>query len=125
MEAAIRGKRNSQNFIQLPFNTLIHKIKYRAEENGINVLIHEESYTGKCSFPDNESIRHHKNYAGKRISRSVFRSANGIPVHAGLQASYNIIKRTIPEASANGIGGIGLYPQSLSIKEIITARLVC
>ncbi len=78
MEAVIRGKRNNRNFIQLPFNTLIHKIKYRAEEKGINVLMHEESYTDKCSFPDNGSIEHHEGYVGKGISGGVFQTANGI-----------------------------------------------
>jgi len=46
-------------------------------------------------------------------------------MHADLQASYNIIKKAIPEAFANGIGGIGLYPGSLSIKEMITYKEVC
>ncbi len=99
MEAVVRhGKRNNQNFIQLPFNTTIQKIKYRAGEKGINVIIYVESYTGKCSFPDNESIKHDEKYAGKRISRGT---------HANLQASYNIIKKTIPEAFAYGIDSIG------------------
>ncbi len=82
-------------------------------------------YTGKCSFPDNESIEHHEKYAGKRISPGTFRSANGMLIYADLHASYNIIKKTIPEAFANGIDGIGLYPGSLSIKEMITSKCEC
>ncbi len=119
------GKKNNQDFVQIPFNTLINQIYYKGNENGINVIIQEESYTSKCSFLDNEEIDKHETYSGKRIKRGVFRSANGTLMHADLQASYNIIKKAIPEAFANGIEGIGLYPRSLSIKEMITSKEVC
>ena len=113
------GKWNNQNFVQLPFNTLIGQIKYKAEEIGINVIIQDESHTSKCSFMDDESIEHHDIYMGKRIRRGVFRSKKGILIHADLQAVYNIIKKAVPEAFVNGIEGIGLYPRSLSINEMI------
>jgi transposase len=35
-------------------------IKHKAEEKGVNVICHEESYTSGCSFPDNESTDHHE-----------------------------------------------------------------
>ncbi|MCL4420415.1 MAG: hypothetical protein M1477_01830 [Candidatus Thermoplasmatota archaeon] len=57
---------------------------------------------------------------GNRIKRGTFRSADGTLIHADLNASYNIIKKAIPEAFANGIEGIGLYPRSLSIRQMIT-----
>ncbi|PYB68873.1 transposase, partial [Thermoplasma sp. Kam2015] len=118
------GKTNNQNFVQIPFNMLIQQIKYKAEEKGINVMIQEESYTSICSFLDNESIEHHNTYMGKRIKRGVFQSANGTLIHADLQASYNMIKKAVPEAF-DGIEGIGLYPRSLSIKEMITSKGGC
>ncbi|OWP55855.1 MAG: transposase [Thermoplasmatales archaeon B_DKE] len=116
------GKRNNQNFVQLPFNMLITQIKYKAEEAGINVMMQNEDHTSKCSFLDNESIEHHDTYMGKRIKRGTFRSADGKLIHADLQASYNIIKKAVPEAFANGIEGIGLYPRSLSISQMITSK---
>ena len=35
------------------------------------------------------------------------------------------MKKAIPEAFVNGIEGIGLYPGSLSIKEMITSKGGC
>ncbi|QRF76295.1 transposase, IS605 OrfB family [Thermoplasmatales archaeon] len=116
------GKRNNQNFVQLPFNMIITQIKYKAEEAGIKVMIQNEDHTSKCSFLDSESIEHHDAYLGKRIKRGTFRSANGKLIHADLQASYNIMKKAVPEAFANGIEGIGLYPRSLSISQMITSK---
>jgi len=82
-------------------------IQYKAQEYGINVILHEESYTSKTSFLDNETIEHHEEYLGKRIKRGIFKSKNGTLIHADLMASYNIIKKAIPDAFANGIEGIG------------------
>jgi len=122
------GRINNQNFEEIPFNTLINQIKYKAEEAGIQVIILEEDYTSKCSFLDNESIEHHDEYMGKRIKRGIFRSKDGILIHADLNAVYNIIKKAFPEAFADGIEGIGLYPRSLSIPEftgMITSKGGC
>ena len=116
------GKKNNQEFVQIPFNMLINQIYYKGQECGINVIIQKESYTSKCSFLDNETMEKHETYLGKRIKRGVFRTANGTLIHADLHASCNIIKKAIPEAFVNGIEGIGLYPRSLSIKEMITSK---
>jgi len=94
---------------------LINQIKYKEEEAGIQVMIQEEDYTSKCSFLDNESIEHHDEYTGKRIKKGIFRSKDGILIHADLNDLYNIISKAIPEPFADGIEVIGLYPRSLSI----------
>ena len=119
------GKKNNQNFVQIPFNMLINQIYYKGKEYGINVVKQEESYTSKCSFLDNETIEEHETYLGKRIKRGIFKSSNGTLIHADLHASYNIMKKAIPEAFVDGIEGIGLYPGSLSIKEMITSKGGC
>ncbi len=118
------GKKNNQNFVQIPFNMLINQIYYKGQEHNINVIIQEESYTSKCSFLNNETIEEHETYLGKRIKRGIFKSSNGTLIHADLQASYNIIKKAIPEAF-DGIEGIGLYPGSLSINEMTTSKGGC
>ena len=107
------GRRNNQNFVLIPFDKIIQKIAYKAEEVGITLKEHEESHTSKCSFLDNEPIKHHKKYVGKRITRSLFKSAKGIIIHADVNAGYNIIKKAIPKAFSNGcewIGGCALHP---------------
>jgi putative transposase len=72
-----------------------------------------------------ERIGHHDTYMGKRIRRGLFRSANRTLIHADLNAAYNIIRKAIHEAFADRIAGIGLYPQSLVIKEMITSKGEC
>lgn len=107
------GKRNNQTFTQIPFDMIIQKTSYKAEEKGIEVKEQEESHTSKCSFLDNEPVEHHNKYLGKRITRSLFKTAKGIIIHADINAGYNIIKKAIPKAFSNEcewIGGDALSP---------------
>jgi len=106
------GKKNNQNFVQVPFLRLINQVKYKSELIGITVKTINESHTSKCSFLDNEEIRHHKKYIGKRISRGLFRTSNGRLINADVNAGYNIMKKAFPNAlSVDGIEAFGLMPQ--------------
>jgi len=107
------GKINNQNFVQVPYWEIIQKIKYKAEEKGINVILQEESYTSKCSFPDNESIEYHSEYLEKRKG-GLFRTAKCYVVNADVNGALNIIRKAIPDAFKGGrIGGCGLHPVRL------------
>ena len=87
------GKRNNQNFVQIPFKTLIDYITYKANDYNIEVITQEESYTSKCSFLDDEEICKHEIYSGKRVKRGLFRSKTGIEIHADINAAYNIARK--------------------------------
>ena len=105
------GKRNNQNFVLIPFNQIIQKLGYKAEEVGITLKEQEEAHTSKRSFLDKEPIEHHNIYIGKRIRRGLFRTAKGILINADVNAGYNIIVKSKPEAfKADGVGGCVLHP---------------
>lgn len=87
------GKRNNQNFVQIPFHKLIHMLTYKCENVGINVILQEESYTSKCSFLDNEPIRKHTRYLGKRVKRGLFKTHSNKKINADLNGSLNILKK--------------------------------
>lgn len=91
------GKRNNQNFVNIPFYTFINQLEYKCKLEGIKVVLTEESYTSKCSFLDNEPIKKHENYLGKRIKRGLFKSAEGKIINADLNGSLNILKKVIGE----------------------------
>ncbi|MFX0020710.1 MAG: RNA-guided endonuclease InsQ/TnpB family protein [Candidatus Hermodarchaeota archaeon] len=106
------GKRNNQKFVQIPFLKLVQQIEYKAKLKGIYVLTVNESYTSKCSFLDNEPIKKHQNYVGKRISRGLFQTSKGVLFNADVNGAYNIMKKVFPNAiSVDGIEVFGLMPQ--------------
>ena len=111
------GKKNNQNFVQLPIFKFANILKYKCELRGIKVILNEESYTSKCSFFDNEEITKHIEYVGKRIKRGLFRTQNGSVINADVNGSYNIMKKAIPNVQyTNGIEGLGVNPLLLNIK---------
>ena len=91
------GKRNNQNFIQIPHTRFIEMLIYKCKLEGISVIIKEESYTSKCSFLDNESIKKQKVYLGKRIKRGLFETKEKRLINADLNGSLNILRKVVGE----------------------------
>ena len=87
------GKKTNQNFVQIPFATLINQIQYKAKLVGITVTLNEESYTSKCSALDLEEVCKHEIYLGKRIKRGLFVSSNGTKINADLNGAINILRK--------------------------------
>lgn len=104
------GKVNNQKFVSIPFEKLLWMLTYKCEKHGINITTHEESYTSKCSFLDNELIGKHETYLGKRIKRGLFKSATGTLINSDVNGSYNIMKKVFPNAFANGIEDVAVHP---------------
>jgi len=105
------GKRNTQNFVTIPYYKLVQQLEYKAEEKGITVIKQEESHSSKCSFLDNEPVEHHNKYVGKRISRGLFQSKKGTIINADVNGAYNILKKAILNAfEADRIEDVGLHP---------------
>lgn len=109
------GKMNNQNFVQIPFYKMIQMLAYKCEKYGINFITHEESYTSKCSFLDNEDITKHEVYKGKRIKRGLFKTEKGLLINADVNGSYNILKKVVPNAYVNGIEGVAVHPYRVNL----------
>ena len=95
------GKVTNQNFVNIPFNLIIERLRYKACLAGINFMTVEESYTSKTSFLDREKLHSYKRdkapkkykFLGNRFTRSLFRSKEGHVIHADINASFNIIRK--------------------------------
>jgi putative transposase len=114
------GAKNNQNFVQIPFSSLIQKLQYKAELVGISVIIQEESYTSKSSFLDLDEIPNfcqgikHK-FSGKRIKRGLYQSSNGRKYNADVNGSLNILRKVVPNAFSNGIEGVVVHPIKVTL----------
>jgi putative transposase len=104
------GKKNNQNFVNIPHSRFIDIINYKCKLLGINVIITEESYTSKCSFLDMEDIKKHEVYKGKRIKRGLFKSNNNNLINADVNGGYNILRKVVPNAFVDGIEGVAVHP---------------
>lgn len=106
-----------QNFTYIPYELLIQMLAYKCENNGIKFMKHEEGYTSGTSFVDEEEPVKENYNKSRRIHRGLFVGNNGIKINADVNGAYQILKKVIPNAFANGIEGAGLHP--LTIKKLI------
>ena len=90
-------KRINQNFIQLPISKFKNKIKELCKRYNIKYIEINEAYTSICSFYDNEEIRFHNEYKGKRITRSLFKTKEGKIINADVNGALNILKKGKPD----------------------------
>jgi len=105
------GRQNNQTFCHIPHQMLVSMIRYKAKVLGIDVILTEESYTSKASFLDRDPLPKYEEgvagtFSGRRIHRGLYRSPNGL-IHADVNGAANILRKVFPEASANGIAGLG------------------
>ena len=96
-------KKDKQNFIQIPFNSLISKIKEKLNCYGIEVLEQEESYTSKASALDFDKIPVYNDksadtkFSGNRTKRGLYRTKQGILINADLNGALNIMRKAFPK----------------------------
>lgn len=111
------GKKNNQNFVDIPFARFIEMINYKLKLLGVDCVINEESYTSKCSFLDFEEIGKHEVYLGKRIKRGLFKAGSGKLINADLNGSLNILRKVVGnDAFANYPIEVISSPVVLTIK---------
>ncbi|MCT7962883.1 transposase [Laspinema sp. D1] len=105
------GKRNNQNFVQIPHAKLIEMLDYKCQLAGIKLVTVNEAYTSKCSALDLEPIQKHHQYLGRRVHRGLFKSSTGRVINADINGSLNIIRMYSPEAfTVEGIASCGVQP---------------
>ena len=119
------GKRNNQNFVGIPHAKVIDMIKYKANLQGITVIMTNESYTSQTSFLDNEKPckqngndarkQKHLTPVKRRLKRGLFQSNNGTLINADVNGALQIIRKVVPKVSfAEGIAGAVLRPVKIS-----------
>ncbi|MEM1169662.1 MAG: RNA-guided endonuclease TnpB family protein, partial [Cyanobacteria bacterium P01_H01_bin.35] len=99
------GKKNNQQFVQIPTAKLKARIAKLSEQYGIKFVETEESYTSKASFLDEDFLPtfgekpERWEPSGKRVNRALYRSATGKLINADANGAGNIIKKVATQLS--------------------------
>ncbi len=95
------GKRNNQNFVQIPLGDLRQQLEFLCWKYGINYIEQEESYTSKSSFLDKDKLPEYRaeqpytgKFSGQRIHRGLYKSKNGTIINADVNGSANILRKS-------------------------------
>ena len=115
------GKRTNQNFVFVPHARFIEMLRYKAELVGIKVQITEESYTSQASFLDGDPLPVYDPanptpiFSGRRVKRGLYRASDGRRLNADVNGAYNIMRKVVPDAFGNGIGGVVVHPVRIAL----------
>lgn len=93
----IKHESKIKNFVQVPIARLVNQIKYKAKLKGIEVVMIKEGYTSITSSLDLESIGKNKTYLGRRVTRGLYESKEGILINADINGSLNILRKHIKD----------------------------
>ena len=121
-EINLHSKLENRNFCMIPFDKLIGILKYKCEENGIECIEQEESYTSKASFLDNDFMpvygeeNREYEFSGWRNGRTYKIKGKNQKIHADLNGALNIMRKAgheliedIPSLLKSWIFPIGKY----------------
>ncbi|MBQ6756102.1 MAG: transposase, partial [Oscillospiraceae bacterium] len=120
------GKVNNQNFVSIPHAKLEMLIRYKAELEGIEVIVQEESYTSKADVTVNDEIPFYKDgqtinvaFSGRRIKRGLYRTASGLVINADCNGAANILRKAYPDVW-NTITDFSFlaHPESVNFKKL-------
>ena len=110
------GKVNNQNFVQIPYLSLISKLTYKCEQSEISLILTEESYTSGTSFLDNEQPKKEFYNKSRRIKRGLFKSNSGKLINADVNAAYQIMKKVFCDTEMPADRGFVMNPLCYTIK---------
>ena len=91
----------NKNFVQIPLQNLVEKIKYKAAIEGIEVDYISEKYTSGVSALDKEEITKENYDKSRRKYRGLFITNEGKKINADINGSLNIIRKYIKNSSPN------------------------
>jgi putative transposase len=123
-QGASMGRHNNQNFVSVPHARFLAMLTYKAELVGIHVSITEERYTSKASFLDMDHLPIYGSaevpaFSGRRITRGLYRAADGRHINADVHGAYNTIRNVLPDAFGNvgkGIAGAAVHPVRMPVR---------
>ena len=90
-----QNMQNNKRFVQMPIQSLVEKIEYKAKIEGIEVVKITEEYTSGVSSIDKEEINKENYDKKRRIERGLFKTNKGKIINADVNGSINILRKYI------------------------------
>jgi len=91
-------KQNStiKSFVQIPIQRFVNMIEYKAELEGINVVILNEAYTSGCSAVELETLNKSNYNISRRITRGLFKNKK-TTINSDINGSLNILRKYLKD----------------------------
>lgn len=115
------SKNVNQTFIQIGFNIFIKMLTYKAQEQGIRVILQQEAYSSGTSFLDKEPVTKEFYNKTRRLKRGLFKHNNQTDFkYPYINADINSAFQILSKATNNKLS----YNPKFITQQSITPRVI-
>lgn len=87
------GKKNNQNFVQIPYGKFKQKLASKCEFYGIQYHLVDEAYTSRTDALAGDEIRDQEYGKSRRVKRGLYQSSTGMLLNADVNGAINIMRK--------------------------------
>jgi IS605 OrfB family transposase len=102
------GKKNNQNFVQIPFGKFKAKLESKCNLYGIKYQLVNEAYTSQVDALALDPVEKPKYGRSRRVKRGLYKSSTGQLINADINGALNILRKVVGDSPVKGITDRGL-----------------
>lgn len=111
------NKKTNQKFVSIPHESIVYRLRYKCENEGILFKATEESFTSGTSFLDGEEPIKDNYDKSRRVYRGLFVSNNGTKINADVNGSYQIMKKEFPNIIDCLFNDLDIHPAIITVQK--------
>ncbi len=111
------GKKNNQNFVQIPFGKFKAKLESKCNLYGIKYQLVNEAYTSQVDALALDPLEKPEYGKSRRVKRGLYKSSTGQLINADINGALNILRKVVSDSFVKKIIDRGLVnrPKRLRI----------
>lgn len=110
------GKKNNQNFVQIPFGKFKAKLESKCNFYGIKYQLVNEAYTSKTDALALDEIIKQPYGDSRRIKRGLYKSITGQLINADINGALNILRKVAGDSVLKQIISSGLVNRPVKLR---------
>jgi IS605 OrfB family transposase len=110
------GKRNNQNFVQIPFSKFKAKLENKCNLYGIKYHLVNEAYTSQVDSLALDPIQKQEYGRKRRVKRGLYKSSTGQLINADINGAINILRKVVGDSVVKPIIDRGLVNRPIRLR---------
>ena len=110
------GKKNNQNFVQIPFGKFKAKLESKCNFYGIKYQLADEAYTSQVDALALDPVEKPGYGRSRRVMRGLYKSSTGQLINADINGAINILRKVVGDSPIPGIINRGLVNRPVKLR---------
>jgi putative transposase len=110
------GRKNNQNFVQIPFGKFKTKLESKCNYYGIKYTLVDEAYTSQVDALALDPLEKPVYGRTRRVKRGLYQSSTGQLINADINGAINILRKVVGDSPIQEIINSGLVNRPRKLK---------